>query len=130
MPNSAHIAATLALHSQGLPLRFVQAVQAMVTVQNPEREQMARAGVSASHLPALLPLWEQRADWLHVPRGAVKMVRQQAALHGAELQWTSSVVSRAFRRVPIENLPVNLRPYQREAVEAMLFGVQGQHQTL
>ncbi len=86
---------------------------------------MARAGVSASHLPALLPLWEQRADWLHVPRGAVKMVRQQAALHGAELQWTSSVVSRAFRRVPIEKLPVNLRPYQREAVEAMLFGVQG-----
>lgn len=125
MTNAAHVSATLALHTEGLPLRFLQAVQALVTVPNPEREQMSRAGISVAHLPALLPLWEQRGDWLHVPRGAVKLVRQQAALHGADLGWSSDVVSRAVRRVALDDLPVQLRPYQRDAVEAMLFGVQG-----
>lgn len=123
-PN-AHVASTLALHVPHLPLRFLQAVQQLLTVPNPEREQMARAGMSAGHLPATLQLWQQDGEWLHLPRGSVKRVKAQAAIHGAELRWSSSVTSRATQRVPLSDLSIELRPYQREAVEAMLFGVQG-----
>lgn len=122
---NAHVASTLALHLPQLPLRFAQAVQQLLTVPNPEREQMARAGLSGGHLPATLALWQQEGEWLHVPRGAVKRVKQQASLHDAELRWSTAVVSRATQRVPLADLAVELRPYQREAVEAMLFGVQG-----
>jgi len=122
---NAHVASTLALYCPQLPLRFVQAVQQLLTVQNPEREQMARAGLSGGHLPATLQLWRQDGDWLHVPRGAVKRVKQQASLHEAQLRWSSAVVSRAPSRVHLDDLTIQLRPYQREAVDAMLFGVQG-----
>ena len=125
MNHTAHVDATLALLTTQLPVQLVQAVREMMTLPNPEREALARAGMSGSHLPALVALWEQRGQWMHVPRGAVKRVAAQARQHGVELRWHSTAVARAVIRVPLTDLAVELRPYQQDAVRAMLHGVQG-----
>lgn len=100
-------------------------LQQQLTRANPDRLRAQAAGRPCQHLPAMVHLWEQRGTQLLLPRGAVQLLRQRAAAHGVALLWRSEVVQRGTQQVPLADLPLQLRPYQREGVQALLRGVQG-----
>lgn len=73
----------------------------------------------------MVRLYRQQGDQLLLPRGAVPLLLQVAAQHGLRLQWRSGVVARSTQRIQLEDLPVQLRDYQKAAVQALVMGVQG-----
>lgn len=63
---------------------------------------------------------------LIVPRGLLRPLRDQAARCGVGLRFHSQVVGSGERPpIPLHEFPLQPRPYQRDALEAMLAGVQG-----
>jgi len=100
-------------------------LQQQLTRANPDRLRAQAAGRPCHHLPAMVHLWGQRGDQLLLPRGAVQLLRQRAAAHSVALLWRSEVVSRSTQQVPLDDLPLQLRAYQRDGVQALLRGVQG-----
>ena len=100
-------------------------LQQQLTRANPDRLRAQARGRPCYQLPAMVHLWEQRGQHLLLPRGAVQLLRQRAAAHGVALLWSSEVVSRSTQQVPLGDLPLELRSYQRDGVQALLRGVQG-----
>lgn len=122
---TAHVHTHIQLDLREIPDGMVDQLRGHLTVPNPERQQAVKSGRGADSIPALVQVYRQEGHHLLIPRGAVQLVKQSAAANGVTLQWSSSVVSRSVRRVPLTDLGLTLRDYQRDAVESLVRGVQG-----
>ena len=125
MRASVQVCTHLRLDLTEIPSGMADHLRGQLTVPNPERQSAARAGRPTGTIPALVQVFKQDGSHLLVPRGAVAMVKQSAQAHRVDLSWSSSVVSRSVRRVPLCDLGLTLRDYQEDAVQALVRGVQG-----
>lgn len=67
---------------------------------------------------------ERDGDRLTIPRGALGQLARAAKIAGEELEFESRVTTRSSRRVPVEDLGVELRAHQLPVVDLFLDRVQ------
>lgn len=90
---------------------------------NPEYLSRQRMGRRRDDVPrAIECLYQDDAGWVHLPRGAVELLRRRLRAIGEDVTFED-------RRVLLPSLgleqEVRLRPYQRNALRAMEAGIQG-----
>jgi len=124
-PATVEVGTRLRLDTRQLPARMTDALQQHLTVANPERSKAQRSGRDPDRVPPLVQLFNREGPQLLLPRGALPLLQTQARQHHVPLAWVSHVVSRSTQRVPMDDLHVELRDYQRTAVQALVMGVQG-----
>lgn len=115
----------LCLHTEQLSFQVLSALRQRLTIANPERRSAVRAGADPDSVKPLIRLYKEHSGQMLIPRGAVNLLQKLAMQHCLKLTWRSEVVSRSVRKLPLHQLPVELRAYQREAVQALHLGVQG-----
>ena len=123
------IAAELSMPEALTPPAVVRSLRARLTFPNPDREKRQRMGMDVSGIPARVCFVRQihtaNGAQIVIPRGALSTLQRSARRAKVELSFQSQVVSKSNGRKDITDLPVDLRPYQKEAVEALLGRVQG-----
>jgi superfamily II DNA or RNA helicase len=86
-------------------------------------------GIDVSGIPARVCFVRKihTANGSHfvIPRGALSTLQRAAERAGVDLSFRSEVVSRSAGAVSLDDMPIQLRPYQRAAAEALLGRVQG-----
>lgn len=119
----AVVAGTIAVHTGALPPRVVERLRRDLSLPNPAFVTRKRLGRYVGTTPEWLDcLVEDEGGWLHLPRGAVRLLRDRVDAEGLELVFDDRrTIGEALPPVP----PIELRPYQREAVTAIRRGVQG-----
>lgn len=111
----------LRIPQAALPSRLRSDLQAMLTRANPDRAKAEKSGHSVRNIPAMVHFfWTDDSGNFCIPRGAIGLLRERSAKHGVSLLWKSKVVKRSEKRVPINDLALPLRDYQKEAVTNML----------
>lgn len=108
----------------GHTLPIEQDLRKALTVRNPGREKAERyAGVEGKKLPPeYLCSVRSLNGQLHLPRGAVSLLRNVAKRHGVRLEMVDqrkAIVANGLRTP-------SLRPYQQAAVDSMVARQQGQ----
>ena len=115
--------------AKGFPSSLLQSLRARLTVANPERAKMQRMGVDVSGVPARVCFVREEHNangtQIVIPRGALSTLQRSARRASVDLEFVSNVVTRSEATTAIDDLPVDLRSYQRDAVQALLSKVQG-----
>ena len=96
-----------------------------LTLPNPNRVRAAKSGRDPSQIPAVIRMYSLIGDQIVLPRGAIHILKEAARTYNISLSWDSQVTKRGTQTVPMEDLAVTLRGYQKEVVASMLRGVQG-----
>ena len=119
------IGASVEVDARSLPEAVLRSVTTALTHTNPAWEKAVRFHLRVKPEP-VLRYWHRERDRIRIPRGALGLLRDALARAGIGVEIdTSGVTSRAEAPRPWHEILVDLRPYQREAVEAMLLRVQG-----
>lgn len=119
------LGANVEVDLRSVPGDVVRRITSGLTHPNPAWERAVRMRLRVVPPPAL-HYFERRGDVLRVPRGALGLLREALDGAGIEIVFdTSGVVSRSPGLRSWDEIDVDLRPYQTEAVEAMLRRVQG-----
>ena len=102
-----------------------RALRTRLCKPNPAYESSQRYGRYTGNMERLLYFYEDQPDHLRIPRGALGLVRETLAKFGISPDFDSAVHTNTMRPVPVEDFAVELRPYQRDCVDAMHKRVQG-----
>jgi superfamily II DNA or RNA helicase len=130
-PIAARIDSQISLRMSDVPERMRWSITQRFTVKNPELKKRENLGLNTRHIQHMVPFYRvgrgPMGDELTVPRGAFLKVSAMAARAGCriDLDGRNKVVTRSATKVPIEDLGVELRDYQVEAVGRLLDRVQG-----
>lgn len=107
------------------PPRFMRRLRDRLTFPNPEHSKGKALGLSVEDVPRVLRFAEDAGDALVIPRGSARMLMDEARRGGLRIEWDSRVVRNGREGLGEDRLPFRLRPYQRQAVQALIDGVQG-----
>ena len=128
----ARVDSELALDNTAIPKPLRWAIAQHFVVKNPEVEKRRKIGLSNGHVPQHISFYKMRSgpSWeeeMVLPRGAFTTVARLAARYGTSVsvEGRVRVSKRDSEQVPVDDLMVELREYQREAVDTMLRRVQG-----
>ena len=119
------VASELELRVRDVPVPMLQALRAALTFDNPAHAQRTAFDVSTVDVPARVSLARHDRESLFVPRGALSLLRSIARRSNVSLRFTNRTKTARANSCSLDDLPVSLRPYQRDAAEAMLRRVQG-----
>lgn len=120
---TAVVAGTIAMRRDELPARALEGLRHDLSFPNPEYVSRKRMGRYLGATPERVECLTEAPDgWVHVPRGAVRRLRERLAQAGHALQ----IQDHRVAGDPLVQLPrVDLRPYQVEAVAAIRRRIQG-----
>ena len=122
----ATVADSIRFNTDECDSQFLTALKQHFTRSNPLFQKAVSRGDYIEDVDRFLRLYRVVEDThIEFPRGAVSMVRQVAERCGVEIVWSASTKSYKRQRVPLQDLPLQLREYQKAAVEKMASGVQG-----
>lgn len=126
---SVTIGAEICLQAETVPDEMLRGLRSRLTRVNPDKQQRERLGFAAHDLPDRITMLRKvhsptGEEW-RIPRGALGIVRSVASRVGATLSFTSKAVSNGVGVRSLDDLPVQLRDYQKEAINQMLHRVQG-----
>ena len=124
-PIEVVVASELELRVRDVPVQMLQALRAALTFDNPAHAQRVALDVSTVDVPARVSLARDERGSIFVPRGALSLLRSIARRSNVALRFVNATKTARANPCSIDDLRVELRPYQREAVEAMLRRVQG-----
>jgi superfamily II DNA or RNA helicase len=119
----AVVAGTIAFLAADCHPKALERLRRSLSFPNPEYISRRRMGRQVAGVPERIEcLVERRDGWVEIPRGAVGLLRMQLAEAGAAVDFQDQ---RVLHPAAGLKATVELRPYQAEAVERMLRGVQG-----
>jgi len=122
---NVRIGADIRLSIQDTPKPLADALRRRLTFTNPERKAAERGGRFAHHIPSTVSLLSTAGADMVIPRGAIGIVREEAANHVVPLTFASSVSWFPSKPAVASFPPLAGRDYQIEAENALLSQVQG-----
>ena len=119
------VGAELCVQADALPYDMLQTLRQSLTRANPSYVQRERMGMYTKNIPSRVSMATVEDGVLRIPRGALTLLRSTARRFNVELMFDNHVTSSRGRTVGLDELPITLRAYQKQAVMRMLQRVQG-----
>ena len=125
MTLTVHVGATISFSIDDVSIDFVNDVKRHLTWENPTWRKAHNSGRPTRGIASHLSYLRVVNGSAFAPRGCVQLMMRLARKHDITLDWNSDVVSDSSNTCTIDDLNVNLRPYQVDAVNALIDKVQG-----
>ena len=120
------IGSVIAIDMPALSSRAYREIVDLHTVDNPDYVRRKKYNRSVRGIDAIIPLYRTQKNWIEVPRGSLKKIREILDKSNLKpIYLTGSVVTTSHGFHPIDDYNVKLRPYQEEAMNLMHTKVQG-----
>jgi superfamily II DNA or RNA helicase len=124
-PSALHavVGGTIWFDRSRLPLKALARIERRLTFPNPEYVSRVRFGRWTGATPEEITLMTETSDGiLHLPRGAVGVLREVLATTGQSICFEDRRITRAMEPVTVN---LHLRDYQSQAVTALVNHLQG-----
>ena len=119
----ARVDAGIRLARKDLSAKLEERLHRALSFPNPAYLDRLRLGLSARGVPGRLCFLREEGEDLHLPRGAIHILRDLAALEGVEVRCDDRRVLPATRLPALSEVP--LRDYQAQAVDRLARVTQG-----
>jgi len=120
-----NVDSTIRFEHDAAPDEFLRDIKQHLTWENPAWRKASNSGRTTRNIPSHLCYLKHYKGSVYTPRGATGLLRRLAGKHDISLVWTSNVMSRPDNTCRLDELNVQLRPYQIDAVNEMIRRVQG-----
>jgi len=126
---SVRVGSEICIEESKIPPMMRQRIESRLTRVNPDKQQRERLGLPSYDIPDRVSLVKSvrtpLGSELCVPRGALDIVRFAADKSNVELCFSSVAVTNGVGPRSLDDLPVDLRDYQKEAIKTLIQRVQG-----
>ncbi|MBT61240.1 MAG: hypothetical protein CMA63_06805 [Euryarchaeota archaeon] len=110
---------------QDLPTSMEQTLRQLLTFDNPDHVKRSAMNVRTHNIPHRVSFARSDGSILRIARGALDILRRVADRCGVSLRFINETMSSRGSTLSMEELSIDLRPYQKEAVNSMIQRVQG-----